>query len=56
MGKTNEHLTLDASTLLGGTAGIFDSYVKTTKLYGTDASLIWVTADTSTFFAEGTVV
>ncbi len=56
--KTNEHLTLDTSTLLGGTADIFGSYVQNVNLYPQDSSLLWVTTstDSSTYYAHGTVV
>ena len=55
--KTNEHLTLDASTLLGGTADIFGSYVQTAKFYsatqwvdGREASLYWMEDGSTTIW------
>jgi hypothetical protein len=56
--KTNEQLTLDTSTLLGGTADIFGSYVKVANFYsvnalanGMEASLYWISDGSTTIYS-----
>jgi hypothetical protein len=50
--KTNDDLTLDTSTLLGGTADIFGSYVKQVDVSVFDGSLYW-RIDSSLYTANG---
>ena len=52
--KTNAQLDRDVSTLLGGTAGIFGSYVQTANIYAVDGSLFWVAADASVYYIDTT--
>ncbi len=53
--KTNTELTLDTSTLLGGTADVFAPYVQTANFYssftaGLEASLYWVEDGSTTIY------
>ncbi len=52
--KTNKDLSLDVSTLLGGTADIFGSYVAVADAYATDGSIFW-RIDSSVYSAQGLI-